>query len=198
MSANNFSINLLAKKENGFVDQFLNWTLTIGRLLIILTEMVALGTFLYRFSLDMQIVDLHDKIKRETLIVSNFKSSEENFRDLQDRLTTIKHYDSIGSSTFMLTRFITDLGMGKVTFKSIIVSSHEVKIEMQSSTPTPLSQFVQSLQKQPQITSITIDKIENNTARAQIIMAVTATLQRQGFADEEQQGITKPVENQPL
>ena len=57
------TINLLPNQGENLTTKFFNWALSIGRLLIILTEMVALATFLYRFGLDAQIVDLHDKIK---------------------------------------------------------------------------------------------------------------------------------------
>ena len=67
-------INLMPNRGDTVLIQFLNWALTIGRLLIILVETLALGTFLYRFSLDMQIVDLKDKIKVQRAFVTAYKS----------------------------------------------------------------------------------------------------------------------------
>jgi hypothetical protein len=52
MAKDQISINLLDNKGKSFTEQFLDWALAIGRLLIIVTETVALAAFLYRFSID--------------------------------------------------------------------------------------------------------------------------------------------------
>jgi hypothetical protein len=181
------TINLLPNSGESFVTQFFNWALTIGRLLIILTEMVALGTFIYRFGLDMQIVDLHDKIKAESFIVANFKDAETTFRDVQDRLITIKRYTSVGATTTSIFTDIAKMGEGKVTFKDLNVSTQTVKIEAQAPNPASLSQFVDSLKNYPSVSSVSIDKVENNTTSDQIIIAISATLKQQAFAPQETQ-----------
>ena len=182
------SINLLPQKGESFFNQFLNWTLTIGRLLIIITEMVALGTFLYRFTLDMEIVDLHDKIKGENFIALNFKSSEENFRDIQARLDAVRHYGSLGATTTGIFTDITKLGQGKVTFKDLIVSTDNAKIVAQAPSATVLSQFTESLRKYPAITDVSVDRVETSTSNAQVTVSITATLKSAAFAKPDTQG----------
>jgi len=176
------TINLLPNSgTDSFLTQFFNWALTIGRLLIILTEMVALGTFIYRFSLDMQIVDLHDKIKAESFIVANFKDAEATFRDIQDRLATIKRYDALGTTTASTFTDIAKMGQGKVTFKDLAVTTQNVKIEVQAPSVAPLSQFINVLKNYPAISSVSIDKVENKTTSAAIVVDITAQLKPKGF-----------------
>ena len=194
MAEKGTSINLLPQKGESLATQLINWTLTIGRLLIILTEMVALGTFLYRFTLDMEIVDLHDKIKSESFIVANFKSSEEHFRDIQDRLATIKRYDTVSSTTASLFTDITNLGKGKVTFRDLTVSPQNVKIEAQAASPTVASQFIEALKSHPAITAVTVDKVENSTANALVTISITASLKHYAFASEEQPTQTDTIQ----
>ncbi len=180
------TINLLPQSGDSFITQFFNWALTIGRLLIIITEMVALGTFIYRFSLDMQIVDLHDKIKAESFIVANFKDAETTFRDIQDRLTTVKRYTAVGGTTTGIFTDITKMGQGKVTFKDLTVNTQNAKIEVAAPTTTTLSAFVDALKTYPSIASVAIDKVQNNTTSAQIIVTITATLKQNAFAQDNQ------------
>jgi hypothetical protein len=185
------TINLLPQNENSFITQFFNWALTIGRLLIILTEMVALGTFIYRFSLDMQIVDLHDKIKAESFIVANFKDQEAIFRDIQDRLVTAKRYDSVQNTTSGIFSDILKMGQGKITFKDLAVTTQNARIQVAAPSAPALSAFVDALKNDPSISSIAIDKVENNTTSAQVIVSITATLKQADFApqqDASQQG----------
>ena len=193
------SINLLPQHGESFFTQFLNWALTIGRLLIIVTEMVALGTFIYRFSLDMQIVNLHDKIKSESFIVDNFKSAETTFRDIQERLATTKQYTSIEGTTTGIFTDITKLGQGKVTFKDLAVTTQNAKIVIEAASASTMSQFVNALKNDPSVTSVVIDKVENNTADAQITVSITAQLKRAAFAQTEAQtnnALTQSILNQ--
>jgi hypothetical protein len=176
------TINLMPNGENTFVSQFFNWALTIGRLLIILTEMVALGTFIYRFGLDEQIVNLHDKIKAESSIVYGFKNAEITFRDIQDRLTTIKRYTLVGNTTTGIFTDITKMGQGKITFKDLMINTQNAKIVVFASNPLALTDFVNSLKKYPSVTSVSVDKVENDTTSAQIIVSITAGLKNVAFA----------------
>lgn len=170
------SINLLPKKSGGFIAQFFEWALAIGRLLIILTETLALATFLYRFSLDMRIVDLNDKIKVETLIVKNFSKSEEAFRNLQDKLALAKEYGTTSANAPILFNDIAELGRGRITFRELLVSTDSVKIEAEARSSAPLSLFVNDLKKHPAIESVTIEKVDNNTSSARIIVSINASI----------------------
>jgi len=184
MAEKNQSINLLPRQGESLLNQFLNWTLTIGRLLVILTEMVALATFIYRFSLDMQIVDLHDKIKSESFIVANFHSAEVTFRDIQDRLKTAKQYTTIGGTTSSIFSDITKIGKGKITFIDLTVSTQSVKIVLQSPSAGQLSDFTNELKNDPSVTAVTVDKVDINPATAEITENITAALKPIGFAQD--------------
>lgn len=168
------SINLLPNKGGGFFNIFLNWAVNIGRLLIILTETVALATFLYRFNLDMKIVDLHDQIKQRSFIVKNFKTYEASFRDLQTRLALAKEHDSSGQKSLSILKDIVEMGRGKVTFRNILIATKTVKIEAQATSPSAISQFVAALKSYPQVTSVTVENVQDSTVNAQIVVSITA------------------------
>lgn len=171
------SINLLPNKGEGFLNQFLNWAVNIGRLLIIITETVALATFLYRFDLDMKIVDLHDEIKQKSFIVKNFHTYEDSFRNLQERLALAKDYDRQASKNLKIFTDITDIGRGKVTFSNLSVSTETVRIEAYAPSATALSQFTSALKTHPSIASVSIDNVENSATNARIVVSITALMQ---------------------
>jgi len=173
MAKNVDAINLLPNKGNGFLTQLLNWTLTIGRLLIILTETIALSTFLYRFSLDMKIVDLHDEIKLDSTIVQNFVQ-EDTFRSLQHKIALAKTYDAQSNQIPAVFHDIIQTGKGKITFNKITVSTDVIKIEAQASTANSLTLFVSALKKDPAIKSISVDKVEAKTSTAYVLIGITA------------------------
>jgi len=180
------TINLLPQNRESLLNQFLDWALTIGRLLVILTEMVALGTFIYRFGLDMQIVNLHDDIKSKSFIVDNFKDAETKFRDVQDRLATAKKYSAVSHTTTAIFTEISKFGQDKITFKDINVSTQDAKIVIEARSASAISQFVNGLKDDSSITTISIDKITNNTSSAEITVYLTATLKKALFAPPDQ------------
>jgi len=202
MAKDMHAINLLPNKGGGLIAQFLEWALNIGRLLIILTEILALGTFIYRFSLDMKIVDLHDHIKAQSFIVKNFSNNETTYRNLQSRLLITKQYDSIGTRTPNLFKDIIEMGRGHLTFKSILIGADSAKIEAQAPSSAALTAFVNSLKKHDLIQGVSIEKVENKTSSALITIGVTATLKPSGItppgeAQTGQQPLQQPAQ-QPL
>jgi len=185
------TINLLPHDSESFMTQFFNWALSIGRLLIILTEIVALGTFVYRFSLDSQLVDLHDKIKSESFILDNFQTAENTFIDIQTRLSAIQQYNSVGSRTSTIFSAITKMGQQeKVTFKDLTVDTQDARIEVAASSSGPLGSFVDELKKYPLITSLSVDNVASDPTSADIIIIITAQLKTAPFAQTETQTAT--------
>lgn len=177
MASETKTINLLPNKDGGFLPQFLNWALTIGRLLIILVETLALSTFLYRFSLDMKIVDLHDQIKAQATIVENFATQEEAFRNLQARLDLAKTYDS-NNRTPTLFREIVELGRGKITFKNLLVANDSIKVEAEAPTASRLAKFTEQLKNNPEITEVSVDKVETKTSSALVTVIISAKVKQ--------------------
>lgn len=168
------AINLLPHKGEALFEQFLSWALTVGRLLIIITETLALSVFLYRFILDVQIIDLHDKIKAESAIVGSFKTQEEAFRNLQTRLLLAKNFDSKKDTSLSLLQATIELGRNKVTFKNITIGVDSMVLELQASSATLLNNFVKGLRSNPDISDVSIDRVENSPSTGLVTLAITA------------------------
>jgi len=169
-------INLIPNKGEGIFEQFLSWALTVGRLLIIITETLALSVFLYRFVLDVKIIDLHDKIKAESSIVNAFKDEEVQFRNLQTRLTFAKYYDSKKDKTLSLLQDTVELGRNKITFKSVTVTADGMDIEVQAPSASMLNVFVKALRNNPAISDVDIDRVENSPSSGIITVAIKTRL----------------------
>ena len=100
------SINLVRNKQISLPNKFMDWTLTIGRLIVIITEVVAVTAFIYRFSLDERLVELHSKIKQKQDIVSFLKNDENKYRNLQDRIALAATFSKKAANS---TQIITDV-----------------------------------------------------------------------------------------
>lgn len=170
MAEKTHSVNLIVDRKDTVVQQFLTWTVSIGRLLIILVEMLALSVFLYRFSLDMQIVDLHDKINQASAIVKSFGKSETEFRNLQQRLAYAKRYAATADTNFIILQDIIKLGENIVTFKNILISQKSLEIEAQAPNANNLSLFTKKVKNYAKVSNLSVDKVENKASSALIVI----------------------------
>lgn len=175
MQKNPPSINLL-KKHTSLIDRFVNWALTVGRLLVILTEIVALSAFIYRFSLDRQLIDLHSKITQEQAIVNYLKENEKTYRNLQDRLTAAKTYSTLGINRLKVFNDIAGFTPKGMSFNNFALYENRVKIEANVDSVSALSEFVKAIKNYSAIDTVSIDKIENKPSSAIITISITALL----------------------
>lgn len=87
------SIELLPEKkfeEYPFSKKITTWVISVGRIVIIITELIAFSVFIGRIKLDRELTDLTDALENQLIILENAKEFEEDFRDLQERLKIIK------------------------------------------------------------------------------------------------------------
>lgn len=169
------SINLFKDKNKNFLDRFIKWALTIGRVVVIVTEAVALSAFLYRFSLDQQLIDLNDKIVQKQALVRLLKNNEDIYRNLQDRLATAAQLTKNGKDTVTIAKDIITFSSSGFTVNNLFISSNQIKIDANVQSVSSLTNFVNTLKNNSMISSVSIDKIENRITSGVIIVSITAT-----------------------
>lgn len=176
MSSLPANINLLKDKNKNFIDKFIAWALTIGRVIVIVTEMIALGAFLYRFSLDRELIDLHDRTKRKEQIVRLLKPNEEKFRNLQKRLEVAGKFESESENLINTYQTLNALAPTDIVFGNVTTSPQKMKFDVNVQSVISLATFINRLKKNEKIASVSIDKIENKTSSATIIVSIGVTL----------------------
>lgn len=177
MARKNASINLVGENVS-FVDRFITWALTIGRLVVILTELIALSAFFYRFTLDRELIDLHEKIKQEQSVVLFLKDNEDTFRNLQNRINLAGNFGTITAGKVGILSDLVSFAPPGVSFNTIAVQEDRVRINFNTNSVSSLSEFVDKLKKYGKIGSVIVEKIENKPSNATIIVSITAVLKQ--------------------
>jgi Tfp pilus assembly protein PilN len=177
-------INLLNTKHSSFVERFLNWTLTIGRIVVICTELIALGAFLYRFSLDQQLIDLHSKIKQEQAIVVFLKDNEASYRNLQDRLQVASNFSETGTYRVNVFNDLIALAPPGIVFDDFNLTNDRIRINANVYSVSALSSFVDSIKKYKSIDKVLIDKIQNKASSGTLGISINATLKTKAYANQ--------------
>ena len=170
------SINLAKNRGDNLTDRIIAFALTTGRVLVILTETIALGAFLYRFGLDRQLVDLHDRITQETAIVNLLKKNEATYRNLQTRLSLEKTLmTNLSSSTTIYhdlqTMVPTDMSLANLSF-----TSKTVHYDGTIPSLVELSNFINRLKSYGAVDSVSLDNIQDKTSEGTLQVSITVNL----------------------
>lgn len=184
------NINLLKKKGNTTFDTFLHWAITGGRFIVILTETVALASFLYRFTLDRQLVDLRDQIESKAAIVSSLKTQEDSYRSVQNRIKDAKEITTTSQKPAELLNTLVEVARGKVVFQSLTIGDNKIHMDITTNSGTLLDSFIATLRLNDQLENVSIDRIENRTTTA--VIAVSISAQVKGGSKTTQEQVAQP------
>ena len=65
-----YAINLLPKKKNKVADRLLYFVLYYFRYIIVVTQIIVIGVFFFRFKVDQQVIDLKESYKQKRQILA--------------------------------------------------------------------------------------------------------------------------------
>lgn len=160
------------------VDRFITWALTIGRFIVILTEVIALSAFLYRFSLDATLTDLHTLINHEQSTVTFYKSYENTYRNLQERIASAKSLASQSDATNKTVHAILQSAGNGITINNFSLSGTTITLDVSVNSAQTLALFIAKLKSNAAISGISIDTIANRVDSALIGVTLTITLNK--------------------
>lgn len=167
------SINLVKDKQIPLFDKFMNWALTVGRLIVILTEIVALLAFVYRFSLDEKLIDLHSAIKQKQSIVLLLKQDENKYRNLQDRIALASDLMEKNAKTNKIVLDIVDLTPQGARIYNLTFNKNKLTINANTNSVSSLTDFINILKDYPDIKTVSIDNIENKPTGGLLVTVTT-------------------------
>lgn len=158
----NFTINLLPRDPffDSLLGRVLKWALSVGRYLVIFTELVVIVSFATRFTLDRQVTDLNDALNQKKLIIESYGSLEEQFRTVQSKLTDSKQIDqqiNIADAFPKLTAIVPrDISLDELT-----LTTDSVYLSGTAPSQNSLNLFLNNLQVSKDFFSVNVDKIES-------------------------------------
>lgn len=158
----NISINLGSKKRRSFANTFFAWAITIGRGIIVLTELIALSALFYRFIIDRQIIDLHDQIKTAETLVKLQEKQENEYRDIQERLKNIKDInDATNNKIQLLNSILQNIQKNQILATKFNLNENSIIFGGTTPSVFTLADFINNLKSQPDISSINVGKVNS-------------------------------------
>lgn len=155
-------INLTGKPKVSFTEGFLKWSVNVGRIIIVATELIAMSALFYRFTVDRKIIDLHDEIKKTELFVRSQVAKENDYRSIQSRLENIKITEDENQAKIeIMNSILKSISAGNFSSTNLTVNPNAININGVAFSVFPLNSFIESLKENPNVTSISLDDISS-------------------------------------
>mgnify|MGYP001577517725 FL=1 len=161
MAAQNKEINLLPKEkwETGTAGKLLKWALSIGRYIVVFTELVVISAFLYRFSLDRKLMDINEQVNQQKKIIVTYGDLETNFRTLQAKLTNISKAEKNSLDMSVILTNLSEITPLDTTYNSIDVEGQKVALEGQTLSEIGLATLLTKSQESKIFSGVSLDNV---------------------------------------
>jgi hypothetical protein len=89
-------ISLLPDKDNpnSLTGRILNWISNVGRYVVVFTELIIIGIFLSRFTLDRTNSDISEAVRQKRAMLNSTTEFEKDYSILQSKVQAIKKFYS--------------------------------------------------------------------------------------------------------
>lgn len=161
MAAQRSTIDFLPREdwERGRFGRFLKWALTVGRHIVIFTELIVILAFLSRFKLDRDLTDLNEKIKTQQAIIESWREFEKDFRFLKSQLQTIAELKKTRLEPGEIMNELASLLPSEVSLVEMNVSKEEIEINGIALSESGLSLLMKKLKNSSKFKDLALSQI---------------------------------------
>jgi len=145
--------------------RFLKWALSVGRYIVIFTELIVIVSFASRFTLDRMVTDLNGAITQKERAISSYGELEKNFRFIQQQIEDYKQLQQ-DSNLVEIFPLLNENIPRNVIFETLLVTDDSVNFKGAALSQEALNILVNNLQLSPYFTEVTINKIESIAERS--------------------------------
>jgi len=155
-------INLIPKDPffKGALGRTIQWALSVGRYIVIFTEMLVILSFVARFTLDRQRTDINRVIEQKKSLILSYGDLETNFLNLQRKINDYKAV-SVGDNIVENFPKITAITPQNVIFSDLTIKQDSINIEGEVFSQDMLNTFVNNITLSEDFFEVRINKIES-------------------------------------
>lgn len=157
-------INLLPKADT--VDtpagKFLEWALSWGKKIVIVTELIVVLAFLSRFYFDTEVANLSEEIDHKKAIIESSLDFENEFRSVSERVNAVIKIEK-EPSTVAILKNVEKIIPPSISLTQINIDKDAVNFSGLGDDKS-LAQMVANFRDSPQFTGLSFDKISKGAS----------------------------------
>ncbi|SRR5258708_4463967 len=154
-------INLLPKDPflTSPIGKLLQWALSVGRYLVIFTELIVIMSFATRFSLDRQITDLNSAIHQRQIIIESYGDLEQNVRIVQKKIESYLQVEQQYNLADTFTA-LSEITPQDVKLDTLQIQQDSVVFSGHTLSNASLNLLVNNIQLSPKFSDVAVDRIK--------------------------------------
>jgi Tfp pilus assembly protein PilN len=153
-------VNLLPKDPflSSPVGKLLQWALSVGRYLVVFTELVVIISFASRFTIDRQITDLNLALLQKETVIDSYGDLEDNVRDLQTKIENYRQVSQLDNVTDVFP-VLTAVTPPDIILNDLQMRPGRVTLSGTSLSNVSLGILINNLQVSGRFTDISVERI---------------------------------------
>lgn len=171
------NVNLLNQDDfsQSAVGKVMLWALSIGRYIVVFTELIVILSFLSRFALDRRLTDLNEEISRQKAIILSYGTLEEDFRDLQERLKII-HQQTPTTTAPQILSAVSRILPPDIRLVDMQINAQQVQFNALALSSQSFAQFITAFLAQSTFSQVTLGSVSSQDQGNTIEFILTAQL----------------------
>ncbi|OGK16076.1 hypothetical protein A2774_01755 [Candidatus Roizmanbacteria bacterium RIFCSPHIGHO2_01_FULL_39_12c] len=157
-----YRINLITKKKEKVVDKLIYFMLNYLRYILVITQIVVIGVFFYRFKIDQELVDLQESTeqKKEIVQISQpmiIEAKKQAFKLDESRSIVNKQSNTLSAIDYLLSLFPESLFLSKLKLTNDGITFVGVTTDART-----VNNFLQRLRNEARFRQINLKNIKRS------------------------------------
>lgn len=171
-------INLLPRKDlaGTRIEKLLQFAISYGRYIIVVTQLIVLLVFFSRFRLDIELTDLKDSIEQKRDIVQSLQDFETEVCSLQDRIASARFLKENHTELKLALNSIKTILIPGNVLTSLSVAGNQIVISGMSKDGQSLSSFFNKINSTNDFSGFQIKKITKQQTSDFVDFQISLTL----------------------
>lgn len=161
------SINLLPRDpfESSTLGVILEWALVFGKWSVILTQLVVMGAFLWRFSLDRNLTDLRKSIAKDVAVIKSYEQIERDYVLAQKQVEQAKMALDSQDQVLKVLATISQVTPSEIWYDRISLTPNSMNMTAYAGSLPGFGQYLTAIQSNPLFSSVKIGKLETSSVK---------------------------------
>jgi hypothetical protein len=159
--ATKININLVPKDPffETILGKTLRWSLSVGRYIVIFTELMVILSFVARFSLDRQLTNFNDSIHQKQIAIESYGDLEEKVRLIQAKSDQYQQIEQQVNITDVFPA-LTKITPRNIQLDELTIKPNKISMSGKSLSQEALNVLINNFQISTNFFNIVVDRIE--------------------------------------
>lgn len=155
-----YKINLLSQKQVSFVDRVVYFSLNYLRYIIIVTQLVIIFVFFYRFQLDQQVIDLKEAVLQKKEIIQVVLPLLEEGEIIEKKQEAAKMILRQQEKTLSMFKYFISIFPKGLVLREMTLGEDEIDISGIAIQAEHLQMFVNLIRKEQKFKKVNLKSIK--------------------------------------